>query len=128
VCSQYSDFLVILQHPAPPGALGGSIAFDPEKNPISANTTLLGACTPQSAGGKTFDCSLGSDQLEGTGYEGHAATGWLTVHSPVDAGKDVTLRIGVWDMIDHILSSTVLVDDFRWLPEKAAAPATAPAP
>jgi hypothetical protein len=128
VCSQYSDFLVILQSPAPSGALGGSIAFDSGENPISANTTLLGVCAPQTAGGKTFDCPLGTGELDGTGFEGHGATGWLTVKSPVDAGTDVTLRIGVWDMVDHILDSTVLVDDFRWLSDSAPSPATERAP
>ena len=128
VCSQYNDFFVALQSPAPVGALSGSIGFDKDKNPISVNSSLLSVCAPQTAGGKNFACLLGTSELGGTGFEGHAATGWLGVKSPVDPSSEVTLRIGVWDMVDHIQDSTVLVDRFRWSAEAVPEPVTIPAP
>ena len=128
VCSQFNDFFVALQSPAPIGALSGSIGFDQDKNPISVNSSLLSACTPQTAGGKPFQCLLGTAELMGTGFEDHAATGWLGVKSPVDPSSEVMLRIGVWDMVDHIQDTTVLVDHFRWSTEAVSEPVTLPAP
>jgi hypothetical protein len=137
VCSKFNDFFVILQTPSPPGALRGSIGFDPGNNPISVNSSLLAVCKPQTAAGKTFDCPLGPDMLAGTGFDAasnpailstdHGATGWLTVRSPVTPGSELTLRIGLWDMADPLLDSTVLVDNFRWSTRELTAPITEPA-
>jgi hypothetical protein len=134
VCSTYNDYYVVLMAPPPAGAMSANIAFDPMNNPISANTWLLRACDPQTAGNLTFACPLGSSSLQGTGFgagmatgdagattTNHAATGWLKTQAPVDTlrGKDVTLRFAVWDSGDGVLDSTTLVDGFRWSQDSA---------
>jgi Putative metal-binding motif len=127
VCTQYADNFALLQTPAPGVTVGGSITFDNDKDAISVNNGLVSVCTAQTAGGQPFACPLGQAQLSGTGFEGHAATGWLTTRSPVQPGSEVTLRFAIWDAGDHILDSTVLVDNFRWSADPVGAPSTAPA-
>ncbi|HEY6460354.1 MAG TPA: choice-of-anchor L domain-containing protein, partial [Polyangiaceae bacterium] len=118
ICSTYNDTFVVEMAPAPAGAsTGGNIAFDQSGNPISVNNALLQACTAQTAGGKQFTCPLGPSSLTGTGFAGHAATGWLQTQVNVDAslkGKDITIVFAVWDSGDGILDSTALVDNFEW--------------
>jgi len=124
ICSTYNDTFVVEMAPAPKGAgTGGNIAFDQSGNPISVNNALLQVCDPQSAGGKSFTCPLGSSTLMGTGFgqdtagSNHAATGWLQTTVNVDPslkGKDITLLFAVWDSGDGILDSTALMDNFQW--------------
>lgn len=122
ICSVYNDFFVALLDPIPEGQADGNISFDAQGNPISVNNALLAACgcaagPPCSAGGKVFDCPAGTAELEGTGFESHAATGWLTTTAPVEPGSTVRLRLAVYDSGDGILDSTALIDNFHWLPE-----------
>jgi hypothetical protein len=42
------------------------------------------------------------------------STGWLTTTSPVAPGEDVTLHFIIYDENDHLLDSSVLIDNFRW--------------
>jgi len=56
----------------------------------------------------------GTEQLVGTGFEGHGATGWITVRGNVVPGETIILRLVLWDLGDHILDSMVLVDNFKW--------------
>ena len=84
ICSDYNDFFVTMMDPKPAGLPDGNIAFDQDGNPISVNNSLLQVCQPQTAGGKMFGCPLGPTTLSGTGFETHAATGWLTTTAPVD--------------------------------------------
>ena len=128
VCSKYNDFFVALQSPAPPSALQGNISFDSKNNPVSVNNGFLEVCSPQTAGNKTFPCSLGTAQLQGTGFEDHAATGWLETVSPVSGGSEFTLRFAIWDMGDPVLDSTVLIDNFTWSTEGGDIPVTNPVP
>lgn len=130
ICSSYNDFFVTMMDPAPSGLPDGNIAFDQDTNPISVNNSLLQVCSAQEAGGKDFPCPLGDSSLSGTGFEGHAATGWLTTTSPVDdvRGKEITLTWAVWDQGDGSLDSTALVDDFSWSVDSADAQTTASPP
>ncbi len=128
VCSQYNDFFVALQSPAPANAQSGNISFDSVGNPVSVNNGLLEVCVGQTAGGKNFPCPLGPGQLQGTGFEGHAATGWLETQSPVTPGEEITLRFAIWDMGDHVLDSTVLIDNFRFSVDEATGSVTKPVP
>ncbi|AKV03479.1 hypothetical protein AKJ09_10142 [Labilithrix luteola] len=116
ICSTFNDFFVTMMDPAPSGLPDGNIAFDQDTNPISVNNSLLQVCSAQEAGGKDFSCPLGDSSLSGTGFEGHAATGWLTTTTPVDdvRGKEITLTWAVWDQGDGRLDSTALIDDFTW--------------
>lgn len=129
-CSFYNDFFVAMMEPKVPSLPDGNIAFDQDKNPISVNASFLQVCKPQLAGFKPFKCPLGESTLAGTGFQGHAATGWLTTTAPVDTirGKQMTLMFAIWDQGDGALDSTALVDDFAWSPAPAAAPETKPTP
>jgi len=128
ICDEYNDFFVTMMDPKPAGLPDGNIAFDQDGNPISVNNSLLQVCAPQNAGGKSFSCPLGPSTLQGTGFEGHAATGWLTTTAPVDTvrGKEITLMWAVWDQGDGVLDSTALVDDFSWSVDAADGTQTKP--
>jgi hypothetical protein len=119
VCSQYNDFFVALLTPIPMGQTDGNIAFDMQGNPISVNNAFLDVCgcnngPPCMAGGKQFLCPLGTAELTGTGFEGHAATSWLTTTAPVVPGSVITIRWGAYDSGDGVLDSTAILDNWRW--------------
>jgi hypothetical protein len=135
VCDVFNDFFVILQSPAPAGSQFGNIAFDNLGNPVSVNNGYLEVCAPRTVAGKTYACPQGTTMLAGTGFDtdfegvSHAATGWLTTQSPVQPGAEMTLRFAVWDAGDEALTSTVLVDNFRWHADAAPeTPVTQPVP
>lgn len=134
ICSTFNDTFVVEMTPKPATLANGNIAFDAAGNPFSVNNSLLQVCTPQVAGGSSvnFACPLGPDSLSGTGFEGHAATGWLTTTVNVDPalrGKDITLLFAIWDSGDGNLDSETLVDNFRWSTEGGStAPVTQPTP
>jgi hypothetical protein len=125
ICSTFNDFFVALLDPPPMGQPTANISFDSQGNPISVNNALLSVCgcllgPPCLAGGKMFDCPGGITELAGTGFEGAAATGWLTTTAPVEPGTVVTLRLAVYDSGDGDLDSTTIIDNFRWLSEPPA--------
>lgn len=128
ICSEYNDFYVTMLSPPPPGQPDGNISFDQDSNPISVNNSLLQVCESQEAGGmgKFFPCPLGMGLLDSTGFEGHAATGWLQTVAPVTPGSVITLRFAIWDSGDEILDSTVLIDNFLWSLEAATEAETKP--
>jgi len=128
ICDRYNDFFVTMMDPIPDGLEDGNIAFDQDTNPISVNNSLLQVCSPGTHKNKTFDCPLGTDSLSGTGFEGHAATGWLTTSAPVKPGSEITLRFAIWDSGDGALDSTVLIDDFKFSVEGAETAETKPSP
>jgi hypothetical protein len=138
VCTQYNDFFVALQSPAPTNALQGNISFDSQNNPVSVNNGFLEVCDAQNAGGKNFPCSLGAGQLAGTGFDAasdpfgfgqnHAATGWLETQSPVVGGEIFTLRFAIWDMGDPVLDSSVLIDNFQFTADESTGSVTNPVP
>ena len=114
ICSKYNDFYVTMMWPKPPTLADPNISFDSVGNTISVNSALLQVCTPQTAKGKDFLCPLGPSLLQGTGFEGNAATGWLVTKAPVTPGSMVKLRFAIWDSADCVLDSTVLLDGFTW--------------
>lgn len=121
ICSEFNDFFVALLSPPPAGQPDGNVSFDSMGNLISVNAGFLQVCTPQTAGGKTFTCPLGTSQLQGTGFDevvfnpdNSAATGWLQTTAPVEPGSTIKLRFAVWDSGDGVLDSTVLIDNFTW--------------
>jgi hypothetical protein len=133
VCSPFNDFFLALLSPTPSGQADGNVAFDAAGNTLSVNSGLVEVCgcdgnPPSScmAGGKTFPCAKGPASLEGTGFEGHAATGWLETTAPVKGGDKVVLRLVVHDSGDGALDSTTLVDDLRWLAGAGVSPGTVP--
>jgi len=115
VCSQYNDFFVALLTSAHPDVPENkNISFDSQHNHVSVNNGFLEVCDSGTHGGKDFPCNLGPSQLSGTGFDGHAATGWLQTSSPIVPGEEFTLRFAVWDQADEMLDTTVLIDNFRF--------------
>jgi len=129
ICSTFNDFFVALMWPKHELLPDNNISFDQDGNPVSVNNSLLQVCQSQNAKGKFFPCPLGPSMLQGTGFgamdimctggQNHAATGWLTTQAPVTAGDILKLRFAIWDSGDHILDSTVLIDNFTWSTETA---------
>ncbi len=115
ICTEWNDFFVAMMTPKPSELPDGNISFDPDGNTISVNAGFLDVCTPQVAGGKNFACTQGTGALNGTGFEGSAATGWLETKAPIEApGSEITLLFAIWDSGDAILDSTVLIDNFKF--------------
>lgn len=119
ICSMFNDFFVAMLNPKPAGQPDGNISFDSKGNTISVNAGFLEVCTSQTASsGKLFPCSLGTAQLQGTGFDqgtNSAATGWLQTTSPLTKpGDDITLLFAIWDSGDGILDSTILLDNLTF--------------
>ncbi len=143
VC-QYNDFFVALldstftstdmnlQNP-----LDKNLAMDENKNPVGINLAKSGLFRVCCNGGIIqcgYDpmnnysqyCTLGPGDLDGTGLYGSSkegGTGWLVTRGNVVEGEEITLRLAIWDALDHILDSEVIVDNFQWH-ESAQKPGT----
>jgi hypothetical protein len=132
LCSEYNDYYVTLMDPPATGHLNGNVSFDVNGNPISVNAGFVNVCTPGNHEGRNFPCPQGPGELNGTGFETHAASGWLTTTAPItDLNSDgaFTLRFAIWDAGDMILDSTILIDNFRWIEgDLPDVPVTEPAP
>jgi hypothetical protein len=137
VCSTFNDsFVALLDTKAmldPKNA--GNISFDAKGSPINVNSGFFEVCKGGTAtGGKSFACAKGTKELEGTGFwpasdpfigqPTNGATGWLETKAPVVPGETITLEFMIWDTGDHILDSTVLLDDFKWDAMGTTAPVT----
>jgi len=117
VCQAVNDVFAAIINPPPAGALAGNVVFDANQNPVSVNG-VLGVCSCDGGacdGPRAQPCAHG-EQLIGTGFEGHAATGWSTSRVPAVPGSIVTVRFLIYDSQDGNADSTVLLDNFRWLP------------
>jgi hypothetical protein len=126
ICKTFNDFFVTMMTPQPASLEDGNIAFDQDSNPISVNNSFLQVCSPGVYGGRDFKCPLGASTLSGTGFESHAATGWLTTSTPVEPKTEITLRFAIWDSGDGSYDSSVLIDDFKFSVEGADTAATKP--
>jgi hypothetical protein len=141
VCSPYNDFFVaLLTSAAPTTPANKNVSFDSEGDPVSVNNALVRVCPGPATvgvdGKRTYDCPLGTGELQGTGFthhpdlelpgQDHAATSWLTTKAEVVAGETITLVFAIWDTHDEQLDSTTLVDDFVWDVEPAGPPETKP--
>lgn len=81
-------------------------------------------------------CGGDLSELEGTGFyapglycngqpsAGGGATGWLRTEAPATPGSTLHLELLLWDSGDPKFDSSVLVDGFRWVPVRVAAPST----
>lgn len=121
--STYSSDNFDLQNP-----VDKNLAMDEFKNPVGINLAKSGlfrvccngnalACgyTP----GKNFAqfCTSGPGELDGTGLYGtnkEGGTGWLVTRGNVVEGEEITLRLAIWDALDHVLDSEVIIDNFQW--------------
>jgi hypothetical protein len=61
-----------------------------------------------------FQYKANAPQLSGTGFEGHAGTGWFVARGSVAPEETFQLTFFIADMTDNILATAVLLDNFRW--------------
>jgi hypothetical protein len=118
-CSPYMDQFAVLVSPAPAGSWNGNVAFDATGAITSTKSAFIDVCS---------GCPLGTTSLQGTGFDTWAtteypgaATSWLRSTTPVKGGQKLTLRFVIWDAGDHVIDSSVLVDDVEWLTEGTGA-------
>jgi hypothetical protein len=130
-CSAYNDtYVAILKSKAPlDPKFGGNISFDTKGQPINVNSDFFQVCKPGSAGPLTYSCPLGRGELAGTGFEGgdtaqHGATSWLQTKANVVPGEEIEISFMIWNTSDHILQSTILLDNWKWSAEGTTAPVT----
>jgi hypothetical protein len=139
VCQAYNDsFVTLLDTKAKLDAANDkNISFGDKGDPINVNSAFFQACAPAKAwNGKPFACPLGTAELDGTGFEAipeslgklaqNGATDWLRTTAPVVPGEEITVRFMIWNVGDHWLPSTVLVDNWAWKTETIASPTTQP--
>ena len=97
---------------------------------IAKGTNLFAVCETQAMNPGCWDsdvsatsCSLGAEQLTGTGFEKTGGTGctigggtfWLTTAGNVIPGQIVEIRIALWDVGDSAFDSLAILDGFQWL-------------
>ncbi len=136
VCSDYNDFLLtLLDSSYEPPADHPELANPPDKNlalwfdaydnpnPVGVNLAPAGLfkqCTNgTSDSGTVITTCVGTDELQGTGFETYGGTGWLTTRGNVKGGEVIELRFIIWDTgpwgsTDYIYNSAVLIDNFQW--------------
>ena len=139
VCSNFNDsFIAYLSSAAFNSGAPGNISFDTSGNPISVNNNFFQACTAGVQTGcdgnttATSTCTLGPDQLAGTGFAAESppqsycgsgtstsggGTGWLTSQAPVQPGEVISLEFLIWDTGDESYDSSVLLDHLAWVPD-----------
>jgi hypothetical protein len=61
-----------------------------------------------------FQYKSDSPALAGTGFEGHAGTGWFVARGSAAPYETFQLTFFVSDMADTALATKVLLDNFRW--------------
>ncbi|MDW8250821.1 MAG: hypothetical protein RMJ98_16105 [Myxococcales bacterium] len=148
VCTSYSDQYVALL--GGPGAIGappdGNLLLYTDENgmpwPLSlplALTPHFTVCEPEAEKPACWKskvhpgaCSEGAAMLTGTGFETPSgkpcpiggATGWFVVRGAVIPGKEISLRLALWDVGDALFDSVALLDDFRWSTQEVPVGAT----
>lgn len=127
VC-EYNDFFITLidsafydPDPLFQNPYDKNLAMDSNKNPVGINLAMSGlftVCSKSTSKPVVTQYCNGEDELKGTGFEGHGATGWLTTKGNIIPGEEFELRFAIWDTRDHILDSLIIIDNFRWNPYK----------
>lgn len=92
------------------GGSAQNVLLDGSGNPMFASPSSVSACSPSTG----FTCPLGTASLVETGMT--ASSGWLTVSVSVDPGDTIEVVFAIWDSLDGFLDSTLLLDDFAWVP------------
>ena len=124
ICSKFNDFFIALldssytsSDPNLQNPKDKNLAMDANNNPVGVNLApsgLFTQCSPVTGYPKTQESCKGTGDLQGTGFEGHGGTGWLTTRGNVKGGEIITLRLAIWDLTDDRLDSLVLIDNFKW--------------
>ena len=63
---------------------------------------------------QAFQYKNNAPALAGTGFSGHAGTGWFVARGSAASEEQFQLTFFIADMADSILATGVLLDNFRW--------------
>ncbi len=132
VCTNYNDgFLAMLTSKAFNNGVPENVSFDPQQRPVSVNNGFFDRCQGGTATCGRSTCAGGDGELWGTGFycpgvhcytgntkedTGGGATGWLETQAPVEPAEEMTLDFMIWDTGDSSFDSSVLLDNFQWVP------------
>ncbi|MBN2546846.1 MAG: hypothetical protein JXB50_13685 [Spirochaetes bacterium] len=89
-----------------------NILFDESGNPLLTSSSAI----------TVYDgCPYGNTELIGTGFESYGATRWITAELTTDDMKfkskeQIEIIFAVWDTHDGIYDTTLLLDNFQWIP------------
>jgi len=70
------------------------------------------SCANYGSNGPGYSCD--EPQMDGTGFENHAATTWVRINQPVTENTELELYLFLADMGDTSLASAVILDRFRF--------------
>jgi hypothetical protein len=102
VCTSFVDQAAVLLD-------GGNVLLTGSGDPVNSNTPME-VCS---------GCTLGTADLIGTGFDtlnDSGATDWHAVTVPVTPGGTYELVFTIWDSSDSAFDSTILFDNWQWLP------------
>jgi hypothetical protein len=102
VCTSYVDQAAVLLD-------GGNVLLTGSGDPVNSNTPME-VCS---------GCVLGTADLMGTGFDAlndSGATDWHAVTMSATAGGTYELVFTIWDSSDSAFDSTILFDNWQWLP------------
>jgi hypothetical protein len=105
LCSQFGDGAAAVVFRTGFGPT--NVLLDSSGGPMVA-TGNFQACT---------GCPQGTAPLTNTGYEMNGGSGWLTTGTlPALPSDTITIEFSIWDSGDGAQDSTLIVDNFRWIP------------
>jgi hypothetical protein len=113
VHSDYNDtFYAIVQTQYLPSVQ--NISFDAKGQPLTINN------------GWFENPLIPTQSLSGTGYDKGigSSSGWLTTIAPCTPGEKLVLTFWIHDEGDSILDSSVIIDNWRWIPSNVGGPIT----
>ena len=105
-CSTFSDVAaaIVLR----PASSPTNVLLDPAGNSMTASPVSMRSCT---------SCAFGTAALTGTGFESGGGTDWMTTGLvTATPGTTIEIHFVIWDSGDGQQDSTLLLDNFRWLP------------
>lgn len=112
---------IVITSLAPGIPADGNIAFDQSGNALTAQQATWPWCVATAQ----EPCASGTGELAGTGYELvsngttiGAATSWATARAPVVPGETITLRFTVFEGLDGMNDSLLLLDNLRWVADR----------
>ncbi|MDC0668108.1 choice-of-anchor L domain-containing protein [Nannocystis sp. ncelm1] len=119
--TSYNDLLIAYQVDPTPDDPNANPPIDPysgnvtvipnPNNPAGALPLTITSLNLYFAGpGYTYE----EPQLQGTGFEQHACSDWLTVKGGVQPGAEITIGFYLADMADGTYATLALLDNFRW--------------
>jgi len=108
---QYNDTFAATITGSSKVADGTNVAIDPEGHVIEVNSVTFAIIGAQAA-----------NFFQGTDFQNNGGTGWLIAGAPVGAGDNITLTFTIQDVGDGVVSSTVLLDNFRFDQGQLAGP------